>query len=77
MSIASGEIAVGKLYDAVRVIDDMIELKGLDANETRGLIGMKAGFFLVIITPETPDDPQKLRALREAAEEVLGQSVSF
>jgi hypothetical protein len=68
---------VGKLYDAVGVIDDLIAIKGLNPSETKGLIGMKAGFFLVIIKPETPDDPEKLRALREAAEEVLGQSVSF
>ncbi len=68
---------MGKLYEAIGMIDDMIALKGLDANETRGLIGMKAGFFLVIITPETPDDPEKLHSLRTAAQEVLGQPVAF
>ena len=71
------EDLVGQLHEAVKQIDDLIALKGLDATETKGLIGMKAGFFLIIISPDTPDDPEKLASLRTAAEEVLGQSISF
>ena len=66
---------MGRLYDAVRRIDDIIALKGLDPVETKGHIGMKAGFFLIIIKPDTPDDPEKIARLAEAAEEVLGQSI--
>jgi hypothetical protein len=65
------------LYKAVQVIDSIISNKGLDATQMRGLIGMKAGFFLIVIKPDTPDDPQKLTALRSAAEEVLGQRMPF
>ncbi|MDZ4180122.1 MAG: hypothetical protein U1E29_12965 [Coriobacteriia bacterium] len=68
---------MSQLYKAVQVIDSIISNKGLDATQMRGLIGMKAGFFLIVIKPDTPDDPQKLAALRGAAEEVLGQRMPF
>ena len=64
---------MGQLNDAVQHIEKVIAEKGLDPNQTRGLIGMKAGFFLIIITPDTPDDAAQLASLRKAAEEVLGQ----
>ena len=64
---------MGQLNDAVQHIEKVIAEKGLDPNQTRGLIGMKAGFFLFIITPDTPDDAAQLASLRKAAEEVLGQ----
>ena len=69
--------AVGQLNDAVQHIEKVITEKGLDPNQTRGLIGMKAGFFLIIITPNTPDDAEQLTSLRKAAEEVLGQPMPF
>jgi hypothetical protein len=72
-----GGLRVGQLYEAVRTIDRVAEAKGLDSNEIRGRIGMKAGFFLIIIKAETPDDPEKLNALRDAAEEVLGERMPF
>ena len=68
---------MGQLSDAVQHIEKIITEKGLDPNQTRGLIGMKSGFFLVIITPDTPDDTAQLASLRKAAEEVLGQPVPF
>jgi len=68
---------VGRLFQTVQRIDDVIALKGLDESETKGLIGMKAGFFLIIIGPDTPDDPEKLASLEQAAEEILGQSISL
>jgi hypothetical protein len=68
---------VGQLYEAVRTIDRVAEAKGLDTNEIRGRIGMRAGFFLLIIKPDTPDDPEKLDALRDAAEGILGESMPF
>jgi hypothetical protein len=71
------EVRVGQLHEAVKKIEDIIEIKGLDPHETKGLIGMKAGFFLIIIKPDTPDDPEKLASLRDAAEAVLGQPMPF
>jgi hypothetical protein len=68
---------MGKLYDAVKTLDRLIDEAGLDSMRTRGLIGMKAGFFLVMVTPDSPDDPQRLEALRQAASEVLGRTVVF
>lgn len=68
---------MGQLHEMVRVIDAAIERDGLDSFKTRGLIGMKAGLFLAIITPDTPDDPATLAALRAAAHEVLGEHLTF
>lgn len=68
---------MGRLYDGVQAIERAIQARGLNPNETRGLIGMKAGFFLVIVRPETEDDPAKIAALRSAAEEVLGEKLTF
>ncbi|MDZ4178126.1 MAG: hypothetical protein U1E29_02655 [Coriobacteriia bacterium] len=68
---------MGQLHNAVQVIERIVTERGLDANQTRGLIGMNAGFFLVIVKPDTPDDPVKLAALRTAAEVVLGQKMPF
>ncbi len=63
---------MGRLYDAVSVIDRTIDDRGLDPVQTKGLISMKAGFFLAIVFPNTPDDPEKLVKLKDAAKEVLG-----
>lgn len=68
---ARGDI-VGQLFDAVDKINGEIERRGLDVAKTKGEISMKAGFFLAIIFPHTPDDPEKLMRLKAAAKEVLG-----
>lgn len=68
---------MGQLYSAVRSIEQVIARKGLDDFKTKGLISMKAGFFLTIVTAETADDAQRLGALRSAAEEVLGEKMPF
>lgn len=67
---------MGRLYDAVVAIDRVIESRGLDAFKVKGQISMKAGIFLAIIFPDTPDDEQKLQAVKQAAEEVLGQGIN-
>lgn len=64
---------MGALYDMVEEIDRLIHVGGLDPFATRGAIGMKAGLFLVAINKDTPDDPERIAALRKAAEEVLGR----
>jgi hypothetical protein len=65
------------LYDAVGKVEGLIAAQGLDENQTRSAISVKAGFLLALVGPETPDDPEKLESLRVASEEVLGQPVSF
>lgn len=66
---------MGRLYEAIESIDRVIAQKGLDPFATKGAIGLRAGFFLLTIKPDTPDDPVRLAALNEAAEAVLGQPV--
>ena len=63
---------LGRLYDAVCRIDATIEQRGLDAFKTKGEIGVKAGFFLAIVTPSTPDDPERIARLSAAMQQVLG-----
>lgn len=64
---------MGALYETVRRIEGVIEKKGLPLYKTRGLIGLRAGFLLGMVTPDTPDDPLRIAALRSAASEVLGE----
>ncbi|HEY5956129.1 MAG TPA: hypothetical protein VIV60_06240 [Polyangiaceae bacterium] len=63
---------MGKLFEARQRIDAAIQQKGLDATQVRGAIGLRAGMLLGLILQSTPDDPEKLRRLTEAAKEVLG-----
>lgn len=66
---------MGKLFDTVRNIDGTIQRKNLPFFRTKGLIALRAGFSLSLIEESTPDDAQKLAALRAAAREVLGEPV--
>lgn len=68
---------VGQLYQAVSAVEQVIARKGLDDFKTKGLISMKAGFFLSIVSPTTDDDQSKISSLRAAAEEVLGEKMPF
>ncbi|MBU4556107.1 MAG: hypothetical protein KJ747_04480 [Actinobacteria bacterium] len=68
---------MGQLYQAVSAVEQVISRKGLDDFKTKGLISMKAGFFLSIVNSTTPDDTQKIGSLRSAAEEVLGEKMPF
>lgn len=67
---------VGRLYDGVAEIDRVAQSRGLDVIKVKGEISMKAGFFLAIIFPHTPDDPDKIQRLKEAAKEVLNIELS-
>jgi len=62
---------VGRLYDGVAEIDRVAQARGLDPIKVKGEVSMRAGFFLAIVFPHTPDDPEKIERLREAAREVL------
>ena len=68
---------MGRLFEGIVEIDRVIAARGLDAVRTKGRIGMKAGIFLDMIFPDTPDDPDKIERLREAAEDVLGTSINI
>ncbi|MBA4370061.1 MAG: hypothetical protein C0418_00590 [Coriobacteriaceae bacterium] len=66
---------MGRLYDAVQQIDRIINDKGLDPFKTKGEISLKAGFFISLIFDNSPDDEEKIQALKGAAREVLGQGL--
>lgn len=63
---------MGVLYDHAQKIEQHIQSNGLDVFKTRGAIAMKSGFIISLITPNDPDDPEKIELLRKAAEQVLG-----
>lgn len=63
---------MGKLYDYAQRIEDHIQRNNLDVFKTRGAIAMKVGFIITLIRPEEPDDPDKVQALRAAAQDLLG-----
>ena len=67
---------VGRLYDAVQEIDRICTSRGLDAVKVKGEISMKAGFFLAIVFPHTPDEADKIEKLTHAAKDVLGISLT-
>lgn len=66
---------MGALYETVRRIEAVIERRRLPLYKTRGLVGLKAGFLLGMVTPDTPDDPLKIAALKVAARDVLDEEV--
>lgn len=63
---------MGQLYDYSVKIQEHIESNKLDVFKTRGELAMKCGFIITLIGPNDPDEPQKMKALREAAKSVLG-----
>ena len=63
------------MYDLRMAIEKKIESLGLDGAKTRGLIGLKSGKLLTLISPATPDDPAAIAKLRDVAREVLGVSL--
>ena len=66
---------MGKLHRAVQQIDDLIEHEDLDVFKTRGKISMRLGFMLSAVQEDTPDDSEKLKALVDSAEKVLGERI--
>lgn len=63
---------MGALYDMVVDLERQIEKSDGDFYESLGLVSMKAGFMMSLVRPDTPDDPEKIHALKVAAENVLG-----
>lgn len=65
---------MGKLYDEVQRIEQQIAARNLDLYRLKGRIALRAGFPLLAIRPETPDDAEKLERLRSAATQVLADN---
>jgi predicted regulator of Ras-like GTPase activity (Roadblock/LC7/MglB family) len=65
----------GALHQAVQAVEALIERSGRDPVRLRGQIALKAGFALDFVDGSTPDDPDKLERLREAARVVLGEDI--
>jgi len=66
---------MGKLFEYRNVIEDKVKSMGTDAFKVKGQIGLKSGLVIGMIQANTPDDPEQVRALRAAVEEVLGLAV--
>jgi hypothetical protein len=62
---------VGQLNDMKLKIEEKIKTDGLDAKDVKGRIGLKSGKLLAFINAGTPDDPESVSKLRQAAKEVL------
>jgi len=65
---------IGRLLQLSNQINIIIDKKKLDRSTIRGRIGLKAG-ILMNITENTPDDPNKIEKLIQAANEVLGEKL--
>jgi hypothetical protein len=65
---------VGKLYDEIQRIEQQIAARNLDLYRVRGKIALRAGFPLLSIRPDTPDDADRLARLVAAATQILSDS---
>jgi len=66
---------VSQLYEMKLRIEEKIKADGLDSNEVKGKIGLRAGKLLAFITASTPDDPGTVTKLKQAAKEVLNMNL--
>ena len=62
---------MSRLYELKMLIENKIKADGLDAMAVKGKIGLRSGRTLALISPTTPDDPDAVAKLRQAAKEVL------
>ena len=62
---------MSRLYELKMLIEHKIKSDGLDAMAVKGKIGLRSGRILALISPTTPDDPDAVAKLRQAAKEVL------
>jgi hypothetical protein len=62
---------VSEIYKMRVHIEEHIKAKGLDFQEVRGQIGLRAGKLLAFITPTTADEPAAIVKLKKAAKDVL------
>ncbi len=66
---------MSQLYDLKLLIENKIKADGLDAMAVKGRIGLQSGRLLALISPSTPDDPDAVTKLRQAAKDVLNMNV--
>lgn len=66
---------MGELYEAKLKIEKIIEDKRLDPIKTKGEIGLRVGIMLGFINTNTPDNDFKLKLLKNAVQEILGESI--
>jgi hypothetical protein len=66
---------MSQLYELKLRIEEKIKADGLDATEMKGRIGLKSGRLLAFISATTPDDPEAIVKLTQAAKEVLNLDV--
>ena len=62
---------MSQLNDMKLRIEEKIKADGLDAQEVKGKIGLRSGKLLAFISASTPDDPEAIAKLKQAAKEVL------
>ena len=48
----------------------------MDPFKTKGMISMRTGFLLSFISPEDPDDDERLEQLKQVVFEVFGERIS-
>jgi len=62
---------MGRLYDACQYVISEIDQRGLDPFKSRGALALEVGFLISTVQPSDPDDPDRLRDLRQAASQIL------
>lgn len=66
---------MGKLYDSCQYLLQAIDQRDLDPFRSRGMIALETGFLISAVGPSDPDDPERLRALSEAAQRLFGITI--
>ncbi len=66
---------MSNLYLLRLKIDQIIEKKKLDPFKVRGEMSLRVGFIVGLIDENTPPDPDKIRALKEAASAILNEKI--
>lgn len=62
---------MSQLYDMKLRIEELITAQRLDEKEIKGKIALHSGKLLAFISPTTPDDPDSIAKLKQAAKEIL------
>ena len=62
---------MSELYDLKQRIEEMIKAARLDEKTVKGKIALRSGTLLAFISPSTPDEPEAVARLKQAAREVL------
>lgn len=66
---------MGQLFDLKEKAYKIMEEKNLDHVKFGGKLGLKCGFLLPFIKADTPDEADKIQALKAAIQEILEVTV--